>query len=155
MSRTLIGISTFGNLDFTRLAVRSIRETAKKDVSVLVVVGKPDDTETRDFAHEHADMVIQHDRNWGFPASCNDVLDAAWKHADFDFCILMGNDVIAYPGCVDGMIEMAESGQWEQVCGTMYEVQTLLRDHPEAAEFFTGPNFVFSDFAARPWELHP
>jgi GT2 family glycosyltransferase len=154
MSRTLIGISTFGNLDFTKLAVRSIRETATKDVTILVVVGKPDDTETLKFALDEADMVIQHNRNWGFPASCNDVLDAAWKHADFDFCILMGNDVIAYPGCIDGMIEMAESGQWEQVCATIFDVHSLLHHHPETAKFFTGPNFVFSDFAARPWELH-
>lgn len=154
MSRTLIGISTFGNLPFTRLAVRSIRETAKKDVSILIVVGKPDDAETLEFARQNADIVIHHQRNWGFPASCNDVFDEAWKNADFDFCILMGNDVIAYPGCIDGMIEMAESGQWEQVCGTMYQVDTLLKDHPEAAPFFHGPNFVFSDFEARPWELH-
>lgn len=154
MSRTLLGISTYGNLPFTKLAVESVRETAKKDVSVLIVVGKPDDAETLAYAHDHADMVIQHERNWGFPASCNDVLDAAWKHADFDFCILMGNDVIAYPGCIDGMIEMAEKGPWEQVCASMYDVQSLLRDHPEAAEFFSGPNHVFSDFSARPWDLH-
>lgn len=154
MSRTLIGISTYGNLPFTRLAVRSIRETASKDVKVLIVVGKPDDTETLEFAHENADLVIHHDRNWGFPASCNDVLDAAWKHADFDYCILMGNDVIAYPGCIDGMISMAESGQWEQVCASMYEVQGLIHDHPEVASYFSGSNHVFSDFYARPWELH-
>jgi GT2 family glycosyltransferase len=154
MSRTLIGISTFGNLPFTRLAVQSIRETAKKDVSVLIVVGKPDDLETREFADKHADLVIHHDRNYGFPASCNDVFDEAWKHADFDFCILMGNDVIAYPGCIDGMIEMAESGQWEQVCGTIFDVHSLLHHHPETVEFFHGPNFVFRDFDARPWDLH-
>ncbi len=154
MSTTLIGISTFGNLPFTRLAVRSVRETATKDVRILIVVGKPDDTETLEFAQEHADMVIKHDRNWGFPVSCNDVLDTAWKHADFDFCILMGNDVVAYPHCIDGLIEMAESGKWEQVCGTQYDVQSLLRDHPEAGGFFSGPNYVFNDFTARPWGLH-
>jgi GT2 family glycosyltransferase len=154
MSRTLIGISTFGNLPFTELAVRSIRETATKDVNVLIVVGKPDDTETLEFAQANADQVIQHDRNWGFPVSCNDVFDAAWKHADFDFTILMGNDVVAYPGCIDGLIEMAESGKWEQVCASMYDVQSLIRDHPEAAAHFHGPNFVFDDFQLRPWDLH-
>lgn len=154
MSKTIIGISTFGNLSFTRLAVRSIRETVNRDVSVLIVVGKPDDQETLEFAKEHADQVIHHDRNWGFPASCNDVFDAAWKHADFDYAVLMGNDVVAYPGCIDGLIDMADSGQWEQVCGSMYDVQSLIRDHPEAAQFFEGPNYVFKDFEARPWDLH-
>lgn len=154
MSRTLLGISTYGNLSFTRLAIQSVRETAKKDVKILVVVGKPDDVETLEFAHDNVDMVIKHDRNWGFPVSCNDVFDAAWKHADFDYTILMGNDVVAYSGCIDGLIEMAEKGPWEQVCGTQYDVQSLLRDHPEAGEFFSGPNHVFNDFSKRPWELH-
>lgn len=153
-SRTLLGISTYGNLPFTKLAVRSVRETANRDVKILLVVGKPDDVETLEFAHDNADLVILHERNWGFPCSCNDIFDAAWKHADFDYCILMGNDVIAYPGCIDGMIDMVDADQWEQVCASQYDVQSLLRDHPEAAEFFSGPNHVFSNFEARPWELH-
>lgn len=152
--KTLIGISTFGNIDFTRLAVRSIRETAAKDVEVLIVVGKPDDRETIEFAQQLAEHVIIHDRNWGFPASCNDVFDAAWVHGSFDNVILMGNDVVAYPGCIDGLIEMAETGKWEQICGTQYDVQSLLRNTPEQAVHFSGPNYVFSNFAERPWDAH-
>jgi len=156
MSKTLIGISSYGNIDFTRLAVRSIRETAAKDVEVLIVVGKPGDDETKQFAQQLADHVIVHDRNWGFPASCNDIFDAAWKlqPEKFDNVILMGNDVVAYPGCIDGLIEMAETGKWEQICGTQYDVQSLLRDHPEQAVHFSGPNYNFTDFTQRPWDAH-
>lgn len=154
MSKTLIGISTFGNIDFTRLAVRSVRETAAKDVEVLIVVGKPGDKETMQFAHQLAEHSIIHSRNWGFPASCNDVFDFAWKRGNFDNVILMGNDVVAYPGCIDGLIEMAETGKWEQICGTQYDVQSLLRDHPEQAAHFHGANYNFTDFSERPWDAH-
>lgn len=154
MSTTLIGISTFGNIEFTKLAVRSVRETATEDVKILIVVGKSDDYETLEYAQRCADFVIVHERNMGFPASCNDVFDAAWKHGNFDYVILMGNDVIAYPGCIDGLIKMADTGKWDQVCGTQYDVQSLLRDHPQTSAYFTGPNYVFTDFDSRPWEIH-
>lgn len=155
MSRTLIGISTFGNLDFTRLAVQSIRDTVKKhQVQVMLVVGKPDDQETVEYGMDYADQVHRHHRNMGFPVAINDIYDAAWKHADYDNVIIIGNDVIAYPGCIDGMIDMAATGRFDMVSATMYDVQSLLRDHPDAAHYFEGPNHVFTDFDADPWNLH-
>jgi len=154
-SRTLIGIPTFGNLPFTKLAVRSLLETVKKHVNVLLIVGKPDDEETLGWVGEtDAPLLVhKHNTNKGLTGSCNDIFDWAWK-GNYDFAIIMGNDVIAYPGCIDGMIEMAETGRWDQVCASMYDVQSLLRDHPEAGQFFSGPSFIFSDFESRPWELH-
>lgn len=154
MSHTLIGISTFGNLPFTRLAVESIRNTATKSVKVMIVVGKPGDTETLEYAMSNADIVLRHDRNMGFPVAINDIYDYAWKYADFDHVIIMGNDVVAYPNCIDGLIEMGETGRWDMVCGTMYDVKALVWNHPETAAYFSGENFVFSDFSQRPWEAH-
>jgi len=153
-SRTLIGIPTYGNLNFTKLTVRSIQETVKKPADVMLIVGQPGDLETGAFGIQNSTKVIAHDRNCGLTGSCNDIFDWAWKHGNYDFAVIMGNDVIVYPGCIDGMIEMAETGKWDQVCASMYDVQSLLRDHPEAGQFFSGPSFIFSDFESRPWELH-
>lgn len=154
MSKTLVGISTFGNFDFTRLAVRSIKETSVSDVDICLVVGNPDDKETIGVGDGKLHHLIIHSRNEGFPVAINDIYDTAWKHNDYDYCVIMGNDVVAYPGCIDGMIAMAETGRFDMVCATQIDVQGLVAAHPYAAQYFHGPNYVFNDFDARPWELH-
>lgn len=154
MKRTLIGIVTFGNLPFTKLAIRELRATVTQPYELFVVVGKPDDHETRRFLAGQQIEHCWHRENMGFPASLNDIYDRAWRESDFDNLIIMGNDVIPYPRAVDAMIELANESDWEWVCSSQFDSKSLVARYEEAKRFFQGDNLVFTDFEARPWDLH-
>lgn len=159
MSKTLIGIVSYGGLPFLELALRSIQETTNK-VDILVIAAKPADDEMWNFlAERRICKALRHDQNKGFPASVNDLLeyafsgDAEWDLV-YDNLIIMGNDVVSMPGAIDAMIDTADTTDYEMVCGSEFNAQFLVNNYPEARQFFSGENLIFSDFSARPWELH-
>ncbi len=168
--KTLLGIVTFGNLPFTQLAINGIREQviqAGHFLDIFGIVGKPGDSETQEWFFKNGVASLRHGANHGFPASLNDIMDQAFRngHMDggpagppylgrYDNLILMGNDVVPYPGALDAMMECAATTDWEWICASQYDVKSLVRDHPETARFFDGPDFKFTDFAARPWDAH-
>ncbi|GEM_PF-2626296 len=152
---TLIGIVTFGNLDFTKLAVRAIRETVSEPVDICIVVGKPDDHATMDWAITMPSLTwIVHEKNRGFPASINDIYDIAWQDWSYDNLILVGNDVVAYPGAIDAMLACARETHYEWICASQYDAASLVRDYPWVGRYFEGERMTYTDFAARPWDLH-
>lgn len=154
MSKVLVGIVTFGNLEFTKLAVNSIRETSKYELDFFLVVGKPGDTQTIGWIVEQGNIHYKvHSSNLGFPASVNDIYDFAWKDNNYDYLILAGNDVVAYPNSVNSLIELADTSEYECISSLQYDVNNLIADFPESARYFTGDKHVFSDFNSRPWEL--
>lgn len=163
MKRTLIGMVTFGNLEFTKLTINAIRETTLAPIEFFIVVAKPGDKETSvwldsqkiGIAHDIGIPHLIHTRNYGFPFSINDIYDWAWKHWKFDNLILAGNDIVPYPGAIDAMIEQANTTDFEWIAASMFDVQSLLRMYPEQAQFFEGPEFAFRRFGtAAPWEIH-
>jgi len=151
--KLLIGMVTFGNLGFTKMAVRSIRETVKTPHNILIVVGKPGDTETMEWVKGQRDIFgIPHKDNLGFPASLNDIYDFAFRHNDYDSVVIMGNDTIALPNTIDRLVAGAERG-YDWVSARELDVRGLVKESPEASKFFSGPDYIFNDFDARPWEL--
>lgn len=161
MSKTLIGIVSYGGLPFLELALRSIQETATRKVDVFVVAANPNDIEMFDFLYKRvgksgeSNLVgyLAHRENVGFPSSVNDLYDRM-RDWNYDNLIIMGNDVVAMPGAIDAMIHTAETTDYEMVCGSEFNAQFLVNNYPEARQFFSGENLIFSDFSARPWELH-
>lgn len=149
----LIGIVTFGNVDFTKLAIRSIKETVKSPYLIYVVVGKPEDVETINYLNSENITHIIHDLNYGFPYSINDIYDFAWKYNNFDTLITMGNDVIAYPYAIDNLIDIANNTEYEWICAREYDVRSLWHEHGESRKYFNGGNYAFTRFDERPWEL--
>lgn len=155
MKKTLIGIVTFGNLPFTKLAIREIRATVTNpNYELFVVVGNPEDHETRRFLASQQIEFVFHRENMGFPASLNDIYDRAWREGDDDNLIIMGNDVIPYPDAIDSMIALADESDWEWVCSSQFDSKSLVARYEEARPFFHGENMIFDDFEARPWDLH-
>lgn len=151
---TLIGIVTFGNLPFTKLTVRSIRETVVKyPYDIFCVVGKPEDQETKEWLEAEGIPHVVHDYNWGFPYSVNDIYDYAWKENDYANLVIIGNDVIPYPYAIDSLIHIAETTDYEWVCSKQYDVKGLVKDYPQTERYFRGTNLVFEDFESRPWEV--
>lgn len=154
MSKTLIGITSYGGLPFLKLALGSIRATTTTPVVVVVIVAKPGDDEMFDFVSSRGLLAMPHEINRGFPASCNDLFDIAFRKEDFDNLIIMGNDVVAMPGAIDALINCADITDYDMICGSEFDSRFLVANYPEARQFFHGPNNDFTDFTARPWELH-
>ncbi len=154
-SRTLVGIVTFGNLPFTKLCYKGIRETTD-NVDVFVVIGKPGDMDTLKWAKENNLPNIVHNENKGFPASINDIYDYVWPNSDYnnyDYYIAIGNDVIPYPYAINQLIEIADTTDYEWVCGNEVSVKVLCELFPETRIYFEGHDYIFTHFdKAEPWK---
>lgn len=150
---TLIGIVTFGNLEFTKLTVRGIRETTKSPYDLFAVVGKPLDKRTEEWLKEEGIAHVVHDYNYGFPYSVNDMYDYAWKDNSYDNLIIIGNDVIPYPYAIDSLIEVADTTDYDWICASQLDVKTLVKVWPDTQQYFTGGNLKFERFDTRPWEV--
>lgn len=150
MKETIIGISTFGLLEFTKLAVKSVEETVKSPYKIFLVIGKADDLETIAWAKEKGIDFSYHNYNKGFPVAVNDIYDYAWVNNDYDYLIIMGNDVLPYPYAIDSMIKVADTTDNEWVCASQYDVRSLCRDYPDAKKYFSGEDYIFN-FQGEPW----
>lgn len=155
MSRTLIGVSSFSGLPFLEMTLREVQQTTKHDnVALFVVVAKPNDHQMVSFLEARGIPYLAQKENRGFAADVNEMYDRAFTHGDFDNLIVLGNDVIVMPGAVDAMINTADSTDFEMICGSEFNAQFLVNQYPEARQFFHGDDLVFTDFGARPWEMH-
>lgn len=155
MSKTLIGISSFGGLPFLDLTLKELQRTITRgDVHLLVSVAKPNDHEMVEFLSRRDIPFIADNHNRGFAANVNDWYDAAFTNGDFDYLICAGNDVIVMPGAVDSMIKTADETEFQMICGSEFNAQFLVNQYAEARQYFRGDDMIFSDFDARPWDLH-
>lgn len=169
--KTLLGIVTYGNLPFTKLAIAELLRTVNRELDIFVIVGKPDDTETQAWLFEQDIPHLMHATNRGFAASINDIYDFAWAfrapspllgkyvhrremRAPYDNVIIMGNDVIPYPRSIDLMIAFAETADWEWICSSQFDVKSLVERYPETRYCFSGETLNFNNFGARPWDAH-
>jgi GT2 family glycosyltransferase len=154
MSKTLIGISSFGGLRFLELCIREIQKTTSSPFDFRVIVGKPGDVEMQEFLSERKISFTPDRINRGFASNVNDLYDAAFVYGDYDNLIIVGNDVVVMPGAVDAMIATADSTDYEMVCGSEFNSQFLVNVYPEARQYFRGEDLLFDDFSTRPWDLH-
>ena len=152
MNKNLIGIVTFGNLEFTKLTVQSIRETVKNPYELYIVIGKPEDTDTLNWLNKEQISHMYHDQNYGFPYSVNDIYDYAWKKNNFDTLTIIGNDVIALPYAIDSLIEVANTTDFTWICSRQLDCKSMVARWPKTEKYFTGSKMIFEDFTARPWD---
>src|SRR5208282_502277 len=153
--KTAIGIVTYGNAQFTRLGLVEIIKRVKDwRETICLVTGKPGDTDTVDLARTYGTEIIRHQENKGFPASINDLYDWAWGEGRFDNLIMMGNDVVPFPGAIDALINQAATTDYELIAGSELDARSLVERYPDARQHFAGPNLLFTNFKARPWDLH-
>ena len=152
MVKNLFGFVTFGNLAFSQLVVQSIKETVHNPYDIFAVVGKPGDTETKEWLEFEGIPHTIHNQNMGFPYSVNDIYDFAWVHNDYDNLILLGNDVVLYPYAGDSLIDFANVSTYSVISALQYDVRDLLNQYPEIHKHFVGDDCVINDFSARPWD---
>ena len=156
MSKTLVGMVTFGNVDFSKLTVQSIKDTTENDIEFFVIVGKPDDIETIEWLERDGISHIVHKTNRGFPAGLNDIYDYAWAECVFDNLIIAGNDIVAYPYAIDSLINKADNSDWEWISSSQFDVRALVNMYPKAKDMFSlEGKFRFDRFGEiEPWNLH-
>jgi GT2 family glycosyltransferase len=152
MSKNLLAFCTFGGLKFTKLLVQGIRETVKNSYDIAAIVGKPGDWETAQWFDKENIPYVMHKENMGFPFSVNDLYDYAWKVNNYDNLVLMGNDVVPYPYCIDSLIDLASASDYEVISALQYDIKDLIREFPDAASCFSGNNYVTKDLSSEPWK---
>lgn len=155
MSKTLICISSFRGIPFLEITLREIQRTVtRSNVDLFVVVADPKDFEMVHFLSARGIRHQRDETNRGFASNVNDGYDAAFVNGDYDYLICCGNDVVVMPGAIDAMIETADREEFQMICGSEFSAQFLVNQYPEARKFFKGDELIFTDFDARPWELH-
>jgi len=153
MSKVLVGMVTYGGLDFTKLAIEALENKTSKDIDLFIIVGKPGDIETQNWLDAKGITHLCHSENYGFPYSLNDIYDYAWELNDYDNLIVIGNDVVPYNYAIDSLIEVAETTDYEWICARELSVKSLIKDYPVAKKFFSGGDFIFTHFDYKPWEV--
>lgn len=143
---------TFGGLPFSQLAFQSIKETVHNPYDLFAVVGKPGDTQTKEWLDFEGIPNTVHNENMGFPYSINDIYDYAWKYNDYDNLIILGNDVSLYPYAGDSLIEFANVSTYEVISALQYDVRDLVGQFPDVSRHFVGDDCIIKDFSARPWD---
>jgi GT2 family glycosyltransferase len=149
---TLFAFVTFGNLPFSQLAVKSLRETVTNEYDIFAVVGKPGDWATKEWLDEEGIPHIMHTENMGFPYSLNDIYDWAWKSHDYKNLIIFGNDIVFYPYAADCMIDLARDSNYEVISALQYDVKDLVNQFPEIASQFGESSYNIRDFSGEPWK---
>ena len=167
---TAIGIVTYGNHKFTELGLKELQAQGVDMKDVILIIGKPGDEETRDLANRFELIRYNssymsgkgssdHKTNKGFPSSINDIYDIVFTRdltpwEEYGALIIMGNDVVPYPGAIKALTTQADLSDHDVICSCMFDCKALCARYPEARKYFTGNNFEFTDFSARPWDLH-
>jgi len=152
---TMIGIVTYGNMPFTKMALESIFSTTKliSNRDIVIIVGLPGDVETAELAAYYDIPHFVHETNKGFPASLNDIYDYCWGERKVNNIIMMGNDVMAYPYAIDSLIKVANSSDYEWICSREYSAKDFIRDYPQTEGYFEGPKMIYKAFDEKPWLL--
>ena len=147
---------TFGNVEFSKLTMKSIKETTENDIEFFIVVGQPHDYATKEWVDTFDIPNVVHEQNHGFPASLNDIYDYAWKVRNFDNLIIAGNDIVAYPYAIDSLINKADNSDWEWISSSQFDVRALVNMYPKAKDMFSKEGkFRFTRFGdLEPWNLH-
>ena len=150
--KNLFAFVTFGNLPFSQLAVKSLRETVNSEFDIFAVIGKPGDWATKEWLTEEGIPNVMHTENMGFPYSLNDIYDHAWVQNDYDNLVIFGNDIVFYPYAGDSLINLAEGSDYKVISSLQYDVKDLIGQFPEIANQFGGGNYRITDFSGEPWK---
>lgn len=131
-----IGIVTFGNWEYTEYCIASILENNQDDMCFVVVVGDPNDEETKDCLPDITDgradlKIIYHETNKGFPASLNDVYDTVYEMDPEADILFVGNDTMSYPRAVDWLFSAARNSDYDYLSGQEVNVRAWRERHPQ------------------------
>lgn len=134
-----IGMVTFGNLKYTRLTVEGIKRSSlyqRKELNLVVVVGKPGDKDTLHYIEDSLDLgedgkIIVQNVNAGFVSGLGLIYSHAWRDGLDNLLMTIGNDVVPFPDSIDSLFEVAESENLDYVGGLEVSPQSLFKRLPQ------------------------
>ena len=92
MNKTAIVILSYNLLEYTRKCIESIRGTTLDSTREIIVVDNASKDGSVEWLREQEDIIlIENSENKGFPAGCNQGIDAASQDADI---FLLNNDTV-------------------------------------------------------------
>lgn len=101
MNKTSIIILTYNNLEYNKLCIESIRKMTPDGSYEIIVIDNHSTDGTAEWLNEQSDIkLILNDENKGFPAGCNQGINAAQDDNDI---LLLNNDTIVTPNWLDNL----------------------------------------------------
>lgn len=134
--KLLIGMVTYGQVKYTRLALRYLYQLTTTPFDLAVVIGKPGDKETENLVQDKATKIFKHSKNYGLPKSLNDIYEYAFVQNDYDTCIIIGNDVLVFPNAVDELVSLYKRNGWDYISAVGVPLIEFLKKVPKARKFF-------------------
>jgi len=145
--KLLVGMVTYGQVKYTRMALKYLYQNTNTEFDFIGVVGKPGDTDTIELFRDNDLIYIIHSENKGFPASLNDIYEYGFVQNDYDYVIIMGNDVLPYPNAIDYLVEHAEKTKSDYVSSQEISIDKIKRELPYTQRLFGyGKKFLKDDF---------
>lgn len=141
MTKVLIGFVTYGNWKYTSMMLDSL-ETAvnrvdkKCIIDTLGVVGKPEDEETVIGLQKKKINFIIHSENFGFPYSLNDIYQYGFVDNNYDYVIILGNDILLQKDSIKNLITTAVKYSHDFLSGTEISVNKYINLYPCVEELF-------------------
>lgn len=139
--KILVGFVTYGNWKYTSMMLDSLKEAIEKvgdkyHIDVIGVVGKPDDEETVVGLQKRNISFFRHSENLGFPYSLNDIYHYGFVTNDFDYVIILGNDILLQEHAILNLIDGAIKDNYDFLSGLETSIDCLISLHPQAKKYF-------------------
>lgn len=152
MTKVLVGMVTFGNLKYTRMSLNALRDHTSLPFDLMVVSGKKNDGTEKFCKSEGIDCKL-HSVNWGFPRGINDIYERAWVQNDYDYVVVIGNDVLPYQGAIDSLVELADRSDYEWIAGVEHMTPSqLVKKFPKYSNNFTGGRYNLKGDVFTGWK---
>lgn len=101
MKKTSIIILSYNTVEYTRLCIESIRTYTPKNSYEIIVVDNDSEDGSREWLRQQKDVkLIENSENKGFPAGCNQGMQAAETGNDL---LLLNSDTIVTPRWLDNL----------------------------------------------------
>lgn len=152
MPKVLVGMVTFGNLKYTIMSLNALRDHTSLPFDLLVISGKKNDGTEKFCESEEIDCKL-HSVNWGFPRGINDIYEYAWISNDYDYVVIIGNDVLTYPNSIDALINLADNSDYEWIAGVEHMTPAqLVKKYPKYSEHFQGGKYNLKGETFTGWK---
>lgn len=129
VSPVSIVILSCNTIGYTKACVESIRMTLKKDTYEVIVVENASTDGSREWLEEQSDIrLIVNQKNVGFPAGCNQGIQAASEGNDI---FLLNSDTVLFP---NSLFYLRMGLYWEKengMAGAISNLHREIEDFPE------------------------
>jgi GT2 family glycosyltransferase len=110
-------IPVFNQLRYTRDCVESLNQAGVSDAQIIVVNNHSTDGTADFLASRPAVRTIHNPENFG----CGRAWTQGARLSTTDWTVIMNNDVLVPPGCLQGLVDCAEQKNIDVICPAMCE----------------------------------